>query len=103
MRSRAVAAATTLARREDPPLPKPDYAIYDADEYCREPDGWTARVMPFFEDDVPALGEAHLLAGSDSAHPEGLHEPADFAAEPGELPTAVRLKILRDDPTGLVA
>jgi predicted TIM-barrel fold metal-dependent hydrolase len=58
-------------------------------------------VSPFFEDDIPALcetlGTAHVLAGSDYPHPEGLANPAEFAAELADLPPSARRLILRDN------
>jgi predicted TIM-barrel fold metal-dependent hydrolase len=64
-------------------------------------------IAPFFEDDVPAvveaIGEGHVLNGSDYPHPEGLLWPAEFADElPGLSDAAVR-RIMRDNLAELVA
>lgn len=64
-------------------------------------------VTPFYEDDVIGLakliGDAHVLAGSDFPHPEGLLEPTEFADEVAELSPAAQRRILRDNLAGLVA
>lgn len=64
-------------------------------------------VTPFFEDDVVALarliGDAHVLAGSDYPHPEGLLWPAEFADELAGLAPDAQRRILRDNLAGLVA
>lgn len=64
-------------------------------------------VTPFYEDDVTALakllGDAHVLAGSDYPHPEGLLWPAEFADELDGLPPESQRRILRDNLAGLVA
>jgi predicted TIM-barrel fold metal-dependent hydrolase len=58
-------------------------------------------VSPFFEDDVvglcETLGVTQVLAGSDYPHPEGLADPAEFAAELDALPLPSRRLVLRDN------
>ena len=64
-------------------------------------------IAPFFEDDVPAivgaLGEDHVLSGSDYPHPEGLLWPAEFVEELDGLGDAAIQKIMRDNLAGLAA
>lgn len=64
-------------------------------------------VTPFYEDDVVGLakqiGDAHVLAGSDFPHPEGLLEPTEFADEVAALAPDAQRRILRDNLAGLVA
>jgi len=64
-------------------------------------------IAPFFEDDVPAvvaaLGDEHVLNGSDYPHPEGLVWPAEFADELAGLGDASVRRIMRDNLAGLVA
>ena len=63
-------------------------------------------VSPYHEEDIPALartlGASQVLFGSDFPHPEGLAEPADFAAEIAELSEAEQRMILRDNALRLV-
>ena len=64
-------------------------------------------VTPFFEDDVIGLakliGDAHVIAGSDYPHPEGLLWPAEFVDELDGLAPDAQRRILRDNLAGLVA
>ncbi|NNL66987.1 MAG: amidohydrolase family protein, partial [Myxococcales bacterium] len=64
-------------------------------------------IAPFFEDDVPAivaaLGEDHVLSGSDYPHPEGLLWPLEFREELDGLGAPAVRKIMRDNLAGLAA
>jgi predicted TIM-barrel fold metal-dependent hydrolase len=63
-------------------------------------------ICPFPEDDVGeligAVGADHVLFGSDYPHPEGIREPADFAARLTGCDAAVARKVLRGNTAGLL-
>jgi predicted TIM-barrel fold metal-dependent hydrolase len=63
-------------------------------------------ICPFPEDDVGeligAVGADHVLFGSDYPHPEGISEPADFAARLSGCDPAVARKVLRGNTAGLL-
>src|SRR5215469_11473516 len=63
-------------------------------------------ICPFPEDDVGeligAVGADHVLFGSDYPHPEGIREPADFAARLSGCDAAVARKVLRGNTAGLL-
>lgn len=63
-------------------------------------------VAPFYEDDAArareAIGEDHLLLGSDFPHPEGLPEPRAAAADWAPLGPEVQRKVLRDNLRALM-
>lgn len=63
-------------------------------------------VVPYFEDDVPALVEAigpeRVLFGSDFPHPEGFENPADFGAALEGLDRDSTEMIMRDNARALL-
>jgi predicted TIM-barrel fold metal-dependent hydrolase len=63
-------------------------------------------ICPFPEDDVDelidALGEDHVLFGSDWPHPEGLREPLDYAARLAGRDETVTRKVLRGNTARLL-
>ncbi|MCK9875361.1 amidohydrolase [Frankia sp. AgPm24] len=63
-------------------------------------------ISPFWEDDmsklVELLGEDRVLYGSDYPHPEGLAEPASFAAELTNVSEEVKAKILGGNMSRLI-
>ena len=63
-------------------------------------------ICPFPEDDVvdliDALGAEHVLFGSDYPHPEGLREPADFAALLDGCDEATTRRVLRTNTAELL-
>jgi len=63
-------------------------------------------ICPFPEDDVDelidALGEDHVLFGSDWPHPEGLREPFDYAARLAGRDETVTRKVLRGNTARLL-
>jgi predicted TIM-barrel fold metal-dependent hydrolase len=63
-------------------------------------------ICPFPEDDVDelidALGDDHVLFGSDWPHPEGLREPRDYAARLAGRDTTVTRKVLRGNTARLL-
>jgi predicted TIM-barrel fold metal-dependent hydrolase len=63
-------------------------------------------VVPYYEDDIPALVEAlgseRLLAGSDYPHPEGLRDPNEFADELTGLDEVTRRRIMHDNAATLL-
>lgn len=58
-------------------------------------------IVPFYEDDIPALverlGDEKIMAGSDYPHPEGLADPNEFAEELVSLPEISQRRIMRDN------
>lgn len=63
-------------------------------------------LCPFPEDDVldliDAIGEDHVLFGSDYPHPEGLREPKDYVSRLDSCPPAVSRKVLRGNTAKLL-
>jgi predicted TIM-barrel fold metal-dependent hydrolase len=63
-------------------------------------------ICPFPEDDVfeliDALGEDHVLFGSDYPHPEGLREPADYIERLAPCDPETSRKILRGNTASLL-
>ena len=64
-------------------------------------------IVPFFEDDMPAVGRAagisRLIHGSDYPHPEGLAKSADMLAELGAFSPQQQRCIMRSNAASLLA
>jgi predicted TIM-barrel fold metal-dependent hydrolase len=66
------------------------------------------RVVPYPEDDIPAIVAAMgyddcLVMGSDYPHAEGLAEPADFVKLLDPLDDAAKKRIMRDNADHLLS
>jgi hypothetical protein len=64
------------------------------------------RIVPFFEDDIPAVagaaGVGSVVHGSDYPHPEGLHSSADMLQELGSFSAAEQRRIMRGNAAALL-
>src|SRR5262249_60587110 len=88
-------SAARAPRTGVPPPPRPSETLAEPLWICPFPEAAVGEL-------IGAAGADHVLFGSDYPHPEGIREPADFAARLSGCDPAVARKVLRGNTAGLL-